>query len=349
MPSIRKHLEDGSVSASAPCRVDSGGTWDIKALALPSETVRPVTVNMAVTLRTRVTLAPFDDGWIRISSQGFQKPEIFRRGRCPYASVFGLYFAAVSHFDFHGLQVDIRSQAPVKSALGGSSTAVVALIKALGKVSARLGGERVDRGKLLRLAYHLEDGINGGYCGMQDQAAAVYGGVHLWEWRYSAPGVPFTRTPLLNAEGEKALSDRLLVAYSGKSHASMPTNRKWVREFLSGKTREAWIEANAVVRRFAGALQDRHWRMAGKLLREEMALRRRITPEALSPVTGRLVDQAEEAGCGARFAGAGAGGSLWAIGEASAIGRLRLAWRQTLASVPGAGILDCRIDPRGVV
>lgn len=349
MPSVRKHLETRPVSASAPCRIDSGGTWDIKALALPCEEIRPATVNMAVTLRTRVNLAPFDDGWIRISSQGFRGAETCRSGQHPYASVFGLYFAAVSYFGFHGVEVDIRSDAPVKSALGGSSAAAVALIKALGKVSFRPGVERVGRKETLHLAYQLEDGINGGYCGMQDHAAAVYGGVHLWEWRYGTPGAPFTRTPLLDAEGREALSRRLLVAYSGKSHASLPTNRRWVRDFLSGKTRGAWVEANGIVRRFAGALRDRRWRQAGRLLREEMALRREITPEALIPVTDRLVRQAEAAGCGARFAGAGAGGCLWAIGESTAIGQLRRSWQQTLSPVPGAGILDCRVDPQGVV
>jgi len=70
--------------------------------------------------------------------------------------------------------------------------------------------------------------------------------------------------------------------------------------------------------------------------------------EALIPVTHQLIRHAEEAGCGARFAGAGAGGSVWALGEKKRIQELKNIWRSTLAPIRGAGILDCAVDPRGV-
>ncbi|MBW1764527.1 MAG: galactokinase, partial [Deltaproteobacteria bacterium] len=50
--SAREILEKKPVEAGAPCRIDSGGTWDIKAMALPLEGIEPVTVNMALSLRT---------------------------------------------------------------------------------------------------------------------------------------------------------------------------------------------------------------------------------------------------------------------------------------------------------
>ena len=81
---------------------------------------------------------------------------------------------------------------------------------------------------------------------------------------------------------------------------------------------------------------------------EEMKIRRRITPDALIPVTDRLIQTAEKTGCGARFAGAGAGGSVWAIGEADQINKLRKKWSEMLESVKGASILDCGVDPTGV-
>ena len=39
--------------------------------------------------------------------------------------------------------------------------------------------------------------MSGGSCGLQDQAAAVFGGAHRWEWRYSDTETPFRRVPLL--------------------------------------------------------------------------------------------------------------------------------------------------------
>jgi D-glycero-alpha-D-manno-heptose-7-phosphate kinase len=39
--------------------VDSGGTWDIRSMALPMQAIDPVTLNIALSLRTRVQLVPF--------------------------------------------------------------------------------------------------------------------------------------------------------------------------------------------------------------------------------------------------------------------------------------------------
>lgn len=348
MTLVKNLLAQRPVEASAPCRVDSGGTWDIKALALPLAATRPTTVNIALTLRTTADLHPYKKGKVKISSSGFTRPEVFSIDRLPFDSPFGLFFAAISFFDFHGLEVRISSQSPVRSALGGSSTALVALIKALSKVSVKLGNKGCSKKEILRLAYHLEDGISGGNCGIQDQAAAVYGGVHQWEWRYGNRTAPLQKTSLLDREGRKELSKRLLVAYSGKSHTSSRTNHQWVKDFLSGKTRPGWIKSNEIVWQFGKAIKAWEWSRAAALLREEMSIRREITPEALTPLTKRLIEEAESAGCGARFAGAGAGGSLWAVGKLKRIDQLKARWGTTLARVKGAEILDCKVDPAGV-
>lgn len=345
---LKNLLAQHGVEASAPCRIDSGGTWDIKATALPMERIEPMTVNVALNLRTSVVLAPYEDGWVKISSEGFPRGESYTKEQLPFDSPFGLFFAAVSHFGFHGLEVHIRSQSPVKSALGGSSVAMVALVKALSKVSFILGGKKMPAKNILHLAYHLEDGIGGGNCGIQDQAAAVYGGVHQWKWRYGHPTRPLERASLLERKGQKELSKRLLVVYSGKSHVSSFTNRNWIKDFLCGRTRAGWIKVNEIVHRLAPAIKDQDWNLAASLLKEEMAIRREITPDALIPLTAKLVDQAESAGCGARFAGAGAGGSLWAIGDLEKVQRLRKIWKNALAQVKGGKVLDCEVDPFGV-
>ena len=83
----------------------------------------------------------------------------------------------------------------------------------------------MNAGDVLHLAYHLEDAVSSGKCGIQDQAAAAYGGVHLWEWRYGERGPLFTSTSLLERKAQKELSDRILVAYSGESHVSSRMNQ----------------------------------------------------------------------------------------------------------------------------
>lgn len=346
---VRNQLQNDLVEVTAPCRVDAGGTWDIKAISLPLEREEPVTLNVALDLRTQVRLLPYREGWVRVVSRGF-RPEgaAGRAGDLSFRPPFGLFFAAVERFGFHGLEVRIASDSPPRSAMGGSSTALIALLRALSTLSVRLGGKALPPKDLLLLGYHLEDGLAGGFCGMQDQAAAVYGGVNLWRWRFGRPEAPFQREPILDPRACRELNKRILVAHSGLDHDSGSVNRAWVNGFLSGRSRRGWIKANRVVHGLADALRAQDWAGAASCLREEMSVRRDITPDALIPETRSLIDAAEIAGCGARFAGAGAGGAVWAIGPEGRIPELRSRWEEALASVKGGRILDCSVDTRGV-
>jgi D-glycero-alpha-D-manno-heptose-7-phosphate kinase len=312
------------------------------------EAFEPNTLNIALSLRTRVLLLPFEDGMVKVSSEGFPDAPAHDYKTLPLDEAsFGLFHAAISYFGLHSLEVRIASDSPAKAGLGGSSTALAALIKALSKLAVLAGKPSLTQKDILHLAYHLEDSTSSGKCGIQDQAAAVFGGVNLWRWQFGNRRLPYQRQALLDQEGQRELSERLLVAFSGKSHVSARVNQGWLEGFLSGKTRAGWIEANRIVRRLAHAFAGRKWDQAGRLLREEMAVRRAITPDALIPMTAKLIQQAEEAGCGARFAGAGAGGSVWALGGKRRIRELKNIWSSTLAPIHGAGVLDCIVDSRG--
>ena len=256
----------------------------------------------------------------------------------------------MNYFGFTGLEIRIHSESPVKSALGGSSTALVALLKALVNLNKIIGGKGYFSKKdILFLGYNLEDGISGGNCGMQDQAAAVYGGGNGGAWNYSNRRMPVKREKLLDRNGIKELSNRLLVAYSGKWHVSADTNRIWLKNFLEGKTRNGWIEANTVVRGLIESVRSMNWIESARCIKEEMKLRRKITPDALIPETIKLTSDAERTGCGARFAGAGAGGSVWALGEPDDINKLKNKWQESLLKIKGARILQCTVDPNGVL
>jgi D-glycero-alpha-D-manno-heptose-7-phosphate kinase len=347
--SLKRILQNHPVEASAPCRIDAGGTWDIRALALPFAEEVPTTVNAAISLRTSVRLAPFEDGQVRISSRGFGRDVVFSVSSPSFRSPFGAYFAAISHFGVHGVDVRISSEAPVRSSLGGSSVALIALIEAL-KTACRLeDGDKTHSGEdTLHLGYAIEDAISGGGCGVQDQAAAVFGGVHQWTWRFGNPHKPVERHRLLNAEGEQAFSQRMVVAFSGTGHSSSQVNRKWVKDFLDGRTTKGWIEANRIIRDLGQAIKAQEWREAAALLRREMQVRRELTPEALIPITAALIREAEAMDCGARFAGAGAGGCVWALGPKENIEALKVQWSRALAQVRGGTVLNCRVAPVGV-
>lgn len=348
--SVKEILEEKKITASAPCRIDAGGTWDIKVMSLPFERYRPVTFNIALDLRTTVKLLPYKKGRVRITSEGFPEGIACNSKDISLTGPFAIFFAAVNYFGFSGLEVKISSGSPVKSALGGSSTALTALIKALAKLDRLTGTKRsLSRRDILTLGYHLEDGISGGNCGMQDQAAAVYGGVNGWHWNYSNSKSPVIREGLLDSAGMRMLSDRILVAYSGIWHVSLTTNRAWLNNFLCGETRDGWLNANDVVKELISAVNAMKWHEMVECIREEMRIRRKITPDALIPETNNLIKEAERLGCGARFTGAGAGGSVWATGAPDDIARLKKRWGKILSETKGACILPCAVDPKGVM
>ncbi len=347
MKEIRKILEKRKIKASAPCRIDSGGTWDIKAMAISFEKIKPTTVNIALDLRTYVEILPFEEGKIKISSEGFET-EVFSYSNIRFDSPYGIFLSAIRHFGFHGIEVRISSEFPPQSALGGSSTALVALIKALSKIKKLLDGKSLSKRQILHLSYHIEDAISGGNCGAQDQGAGIYGGVNQWIWTYSRPYF-CKRIKLLDKTDLDELSERILVAYSGIRHQSSSINRSWIEDFLSGKTQKGWIKVNEVVHRFADSLKRKDWSEAIRWLNEEVAIRKEITPSAFIPVTEKLIDDAVRLRCGARFSGAGAGGSVWAIGEPENIRKLKETWKDTLSSVKDARIFECRVDGKGLV
>jgi D-glycero-alpha-D-manno-heptose-7-phosphate kinase len=190
--------------------------------------------------------------------------------------------------------------------------------------------------------------MSGGYCGIQDQAAAVYGGVNLWKWTYGKGRGLFKREPLLDAKGRKEISKHILVAYSGKNHSSLRINRSWIKGFLSGETRQGWISANKTTHKLAHAIGRKNWKGAAAFMKEEMDLRKKITPHALIPITGKLIRLAEGTGCGARFTGAGAGGSVWALGGTKNIRDLKVLWQGVLNPIRKAGVLECSVDSSGV-
>src|SRR5215218_5888974 len=106
-----------------------------------------------------------------------------------------------------GVTVEIRSEAPPGSGLGGSSAVVTAVVAAL----AALSGRSMTADALARGAYRIEReelGISGGW---QDQFAAAYGGCNLLEFSSTGTRV----VPVSDAERLDRLRGGLLLCYTG--------------------------------------------------------------------------------------------------------------------------------------
>ncbi len=335
------------IAASAPCRLDMGGTLDLATFYYPLAHLQPTTFNIAVDLRTRVSIDSLEKGRIKVSSEGFESCE-YPIDELPFDHPLGLVFAIAAHFRIDGIHIHIASSSPPRSALGGSSSAAVALIGAFNRLLARLGRPVISFERIPLLAHAIEESVAGVPCGLQDQLAAAYGGIHAWTWRGKAAIDEFTRSALLSADGYGNLKKHLLLAYCGIPHQSRDINSRWVRQFLSGKNRNKWVEIISCTNAFIQAFLASDFAEAGRLMNRETGIRMEMTPEVLDDTGKKLFDAALTHHCGARFTGAGGGGCLWALGEAQDISGLAPVWKTILSNSPGGRLLNFSVDAVGL-
>jgi D-glycero-alpha-D-manno-heptose-7-phosphate kinase len=341
-------LKEAPIKTSAPCRVDMGGTLDIRSFYLPLGYLSPCTVNMALTLRTTVTLLPYDAGMIRVTSKGFDSAA-FPLDTARFNHPLGLVFAVTSYFRGEGVHILIESASPPRSSLGGSSVAAVALVAAFGAAGAKIGlGPQLSPAQTALLAHAIEESVAGVPCGTQDQLAAAFGGINAWYWKDGLAGPAFEQKPLLREEGLSNFGKHLLVAYCGIPHESKNVNTRWVSRFLAGESRDKWAEITQLTHRFETAVKNLDIPVAINAMNREMAIRREMTPDVLDDIGELLVASANRSGCGARISGAGGGGCIWALGDPLSINNLRTVWEPILATRSDARLLDTGLDARGV-
>jgi D-glycero-alpha-D-manno-heptose-7-phosphate kinase len=344
---LRDIIEQEPVIVSAPCRVDMGGTLDIDTFRLPLHRFSPCTFNIALNLRTRVSLLPYRAGMVKVSSKGF-KAAVYPFDRAPFDHPLGLMFAIAAYFNAEGVHILIESSSPPRSALGGSSAAAVALVTAFLKVTENKPLTHYYRQKIALLAHTLEEIVAGVPCGRQDQLAAVYGGVNAWHWQSNIGGSIYRKKIVVRRKYHNSLAQHMLLAYCGIPHHSKNINSLWVKQFLSAQYREQWIEIVSKTKKFVDAISRRNYKEAAAAMNKEVAIRRQMTPDVLDNMGQELVASAVQHNCGARFTGAGGGGCIWALGQTDNINRLVPVWQDLLADRKGAGLLDVSIDAEGL-
>jgi D-glycero-alpha-D-manno-heptose-7-phosphate kinase len=325
-----------------------GGTLDISSFYYPLSYLDPCTFNIALSLRTRVSIRPYKKGYVKISSKGFDSAESAVE-KLPFDHPLGLMFAIAAYFQIDGIHIQIESGSPPRSALGGSSVAAVALVAAFNQLLEKTDASAVPFEKLPLLAHGIEESVAGVPCGLQDQLAAVFGGVNAWHWKGIGAFQPYVRQPVIGPLHYQTLSEHLLVAYCGIPHESKNINSQWVKQFISGTHRSRWVEIVRLTRSFVEALSRLDVDDAISLMNRETAIRVEMTPDVLDDTGRDLVNAALVHGCGARFTGAGGGGCIWALGGKEQIVKLRNAWEPILSEIDAAGLLDVTIDSDGLL
>jgi D-glycero-alpha-D-manno-heptose-7-phosphate kinase len=294
------------VEAVAPLRISfvGGGTdfphwYEEHGGAVLSATIDHV-------VRVRVT--PRTDRLVELRSLDLDQLVAYHLDEGPvYDGALDLVKAAIADAGIeHGVSVEIRSEAPPGSGLGGSSAVVTAVVAAL----AALAGRGVAADALARTAYRIERddlGINGGW---QDQYAAAFGGCNLLE--FSAGGTRVV--PVADPERLERLSAGLLLCYTGGVRRNVGLIDRQIALHREG--REETLLGMKRLQEMAYAMRDVVERVdlpaLGRLLHEAFVAKKQMNPH-ITEGTGiePMLDAAAAAGAwGGKVCGAGGGGYL---------------------------------------
>ena len=122
------------------------------------------------------------------------------------------------------VHIAIHSVAPPGASTGTSASVTVALLAAL----CALNKKQAAPAELAAMAHHIEYGILGFQCGIQDQFCAAYGGINFIEMD------EFPHAEVRQLELDDILigdlNQRLKLIYLGTSHSSSDVHRKVIRE-----------------------------------------------------------------------------------------------------------------------
>jgi D-glycero-alpha-D-manno-heptose-7-phosphate kinase len=324
------------VEASAPSRVDlAGGTLDL----WPLHVLHPgsVTVNLAIDRFARCRVEPGKSGF-RVSLKDLGST---RSGTAeellaaPETALVGSLILALQISE--PLEIEISSEVPFGSGLGGSSALTVALMGALERFSPR-GLAGVDRVDFVR---DVETRVLRKPAGVQDYFPPLSGGLHriLFE-----PG----RTRAVRVDVDAALWERHLTLFdTGASHSSGMNNWEIFRARLEGDDRvAAHLEGvRKAAARMAEAAEAMDFPAMGRALAEEWDARRELAPVVATPLINRAIEAARSAGAWAgKACGAGGGGCVVFLSPPDRTASVR----DALAHLGEGSLLPVRAVNRGL-
>jgi D-glycero-alpha-D-manno-heptose-7-phosphate kinase len=256
-----------------------------------------------------VTVTPRDDREVRMRSLDLGHLVEYHLDEGPtFDGVMDLAKAAILRMGVErGLEMEIRSDAPPGSGLGGSSALVTAVVGALAALlDAALTAEEVAR---LSYAIEREDlGIAGGW---QDQYAAAFGGFNLIE--FSETGVSVAPLRCAGEELER-LRAHLLLCYTGAVRTDLGLIDTQIRLYHEGReeTLVGMKHLHEMAYEMRDALEAGDLDALGALLHQAYENKKRMNPHIAdgTPIEA-LFEVAREAGAaGGKICGAGGGGYL---------------------------------------
>lgn len=294
-----------AVETEAPTRIDfAGGTLDIPPLYLFHQPA--LTVSAAIEIKARVM----------ISSSS--KMEVISRDQNVIASwnngneisyqeypQLELILRLIKSFEpQENIKVEVNSEAPAGSGLGGSSVIAIALTAAL----AKWFGHKLSEVELVDYAKSIETQTIKVPAGYQDYWGAVYGKVHAYEMGINGK---LNLIPLGSNAFHRELEKSMMLVYVGKPHFSGTNNWELFKKHIDGDRATIdffeRLKENALFMK--KAIASENIIHVAEALNKDWQTRKAMLPTMTTPEIERLTEESFKHGAFAiRVCGSGGGG-----------------------------------------
>ncbi len=336
--------------ARAPVRFcDLGGWTDTRicrqgsVLNLAASLFSTVTLTSARASRPTAEFHGLDtDDHVRLGVDEIRKGEYrgtldlfhaaLRRSGLELSLPAGMYGSTHRHIHLTGW-----SDAPPGSGLGTSAAMGVAAVAVLDRA---LGRSR-HLAEIAREAQELETQELQLECGVQDQIAAVYGGISYMEVTYPQAIVQPVR---VSDAVRRELDECLLLVYTGKSHFSSAIHRKVIAEYEAGRNCTFFEQLAQCAPAGRDALIAGDLRQFADIMNANWAAQMALHPDITTPDIEKLAEAVMDKGAiGFKANGAGGGGTVTLLIDPAARKKIKEAVREL-----GQEVLPARISDEGV-
>jgi D-glycero-alpha-D-manno-heptose-7-phosphate kinase len=289
--------------ARSPVRISfSGGGTDLTHYFVDND--GGAVINAAIAMYAHATLRRRNDSRIRIYSHDFRSTtEADSLAALGTDGELALIKSVIRLIKpAFGFELEISSDFPVGSGLGGSAVVSSAIIGCFNEFRS----DQWDRHEIAEMAFQAERlmlNIPGGW---QDQYATVFGGFNHMEFSSEHNTiVPLRLDPTIIAE----LEESLILCYTGSNHDSGAVHRDQKAQHQSRDAIAAAARQKEVTRQIRHHLLRGQLLDCGRLIDEAWHAKRKLSAKISSSELDAIYDLAKANGAlGGKLLGAGAGG-----------------------------------------
>lgn len=296
------------IEVKSPTRVDlAGGTLDMWPLY--SFLGSALTINLAIDIWTKARIEILKDRKVIIESLDLKKIWQFEnfeqflksddRNLTLFQKILKNYTKLPS-----GFKLITSSESPIGGGLGGSSSLVISILKAMDQF---VGIKNRTTTSIVHLAHNIEAEVLRTPTGTQDYFPAVTGGLSLIEYLPTE-----IKQSIVNLK-DTPFNDHFLLVYTGRSHHSGLNNFEVLKAAVAGedKVLNALREIQSISEELKKAIEQKNWLKLPELFKAEYKARVQLTPAFTSPEIDTLSRICIEAGALAvKICGAGGGGCV---------------------------------------